>query len=201
MRSRARRSAGCGSRFSRSAGCATLVPPCTLSVLMRQARARIETFMAELTHTDVDAILRILDQMQGREIHLEIGELKLHVTAAGERAAERSASVPSPPAAVRPAAQAAAGSDAPAAPAAIPPGQVAVCAPTMGTFFRAESPGAKPYAEVGDRVKAADVVAIFEVMKLFSTLTAGVDGTVKAFLVANETLVAQDQPLILIQPD
>jgi biotin carboxyl carrier protein len=98
----------------------------------------------------------------------------------------------------RPAAESAA---EPAAPVATPPGHVAVRAPTMGTFFRAESPGAKPYAEVGDRVKAADVVGIFEVMKLFSTLTAGIDGTVTAFLVANETLVAQDQPLILIRPD
>jgi biotin carboxyl carrier protein len=83
----------------------------------------------------------------------------------------------------------------------IPPGQVAVRAPTIGTFYRAGSPGAKPYAEVGDRVNADDTVGVFEVMKLFSSLVAGVDGTVKAFLVANETLVEQDQPLILIEPD
>ena len=156
--------------------------------------------MAELTHTDVDAILRILDQMQGREIHLEIGELKLHVTAAGEPSAAPALPAQSAPAAAQPVGgPAAAPATAPAA--AIPPGHIAVRAPTMGTFFRAESPGAKPYAEVGDRVKAADVVGIFEVMKLFSTLTAGIDGTVTAFLVANETLVAQDQPLILIRPD
>jgi acetyl-CoA carboxylase biotin carboxyl carrier protein len=158
--------------------------------------------MAELTHTDVDAILRILDQMQGREIHLEIGELKLHVTAAGESSAAPALPAQSMPATDQPAERPAAESAAePAAPVATPPGHVAVRAPTMGTFFRAESPGAKPYAEVGDRVKAADVVGIFEVMKLFSTLTAGIDGTVTAFLVANETLVAQDQPLILIRPD
>ena len=157
--------------------------------------------MAELTHTDVDTILRILDQMQGREIHLEIGELKLHVTATGEPAVALPSPARSAPAEVQPAARSVAVSAEPAAAVAIPPGQFAVRAPTMGTFFRAESPGAKPYAEVGDRVKAADVVGIFEVMKLFSTLTAGIDGTVRAFLVANETLVAQDQPLILIQPD
>ena len=154
--------------------------------------------MAELTHTDVDTILRILDQMQGREVHLEIGELKLHVTASGEPPAARATAKRSAPAEIEPVA---APAPAPEPATAIPPGQCAVRAPTMGTFFRAESPGAKPYAEVGDRVKAADVVGIFEVMKLFSTLTAGIDGTVTAFLVANETLVAQDQPLILIQPD
>ena len=160
--------------------------------------------MAELTHNDVDAILRILDQMQGREVHLEIGELKLHVTAAGE--SSTAPALPTQPALAPAAGQpvarpAVASPPESAAPVAIPPGHVAVRAPTMGTFFRAESPGAKPYAEVGDRVKAADVIGIFEVMKLFSTLTAGIDGTVTAFLVANETLVAQDQPLILIRPD
>lgn len=158
--------------------------------------------MAELTHADVDTILRILDQMQGREVRLEIGELKIHVTPGRERPA---VAPPDPqplhadaPPGGKPASAAATES---IAPFAIPPGQVAVRAPTMGTFFRAESPGAKPYAEIGDRVTADAVVGIFEVMKLFSSLTAGVDGTVSAFLVANETLVEQDQPLILIRPD
>jgi len=71
----------------------------------------------------------------------------------------------------------------------------------MGTFYRADSPGAKPYAEIGDHVNPEDTVGMFEVMKLFSSLVAGVSGTVTAFLVANETLVEQDQPLILLHPD
>ena len=71
----------------------------------------------------------------------------------------------------------------------------------MGTFYRASSPGAKPHAEVGDRVGADDAVGVFEVMKLFSTLQAGVAGTVTAFAVANETLVEQDQVLVIVKPD
>lgn len=158
--------------------------------------------MAELTHADVDTILRILDEMQGREVHLEIGELKIHVTPGRERAAIAPSDPPPLQADAPPGGKPAPTSATESiAPFAIPPGQVAVRAPTMGTFFRAESPGAKPYAEVGDRVTADAVVGIFEVMKLFSSLTAGVDGTVSAFLVANETLVEQDQPLILIRPD
>ena len=157
--------------------------------------------MSELTHTDVDTILRILDQMEGREVHLQIGELKLHVIPGGAAAvsapaiptpAARSSETPSP---------AAESAIKPHPIAEIPPGQIAVRAPTMGTFFRAASPGAKPYAEIGDRVNSDDVVGVFEVMKLFSSLIAGVNGTVKAFLVANESLVEQDQPLILIEPD
>lgn len=158
--------------------------------------------MAELTHTDVDTILRILDQMEGREVRLEIGELKLHVTPGRAELPVVSAAPLAVEADAQPVRQPTPTSAEPSASSAvIPAGQVAVRAPTMGTFFRAESPGAKPYAEVGDRVEADDVVGIFEVMKLFSALTAGVKGTVSAFLVANETLVEQDQPLILIQPD
>jgi biotin carboxyl carrier protein len=156
--------------------------------------------VAELTHVDVDTILQIIDRMQGREVHLEIGDLKVHVTAGdGARA-----TVDAPPVsavAPEPRAQEQTVSRQPEIPATIPPGQVAVRAPTMGTFFRASSPGAKPYVETGDRVRADDTVCVFEVMKLFSSLTAGVNGTVTAILVANESLVEQDQPLILIRPD
>jgi biotin carboxyl carrier protein len=76
-----------------------------------------------------------------------------------------------------------------------------VRAPTIGTFYRADSPGAKPYVEVGDRVGPDDTVCVFEVMKLFSSLNAGVAGAVAAILVANESLVAEGQPLVLIKPD
>ena len=121
--------------------------------------------MSELTHTDVDTILRILDQMEGREVRLEIGELKLHVIPGST--AVVSAPQGSPPDAVAPTLPAADAAPRPRPPAEIPPGQVAVRAPTMGTFYRAGSPGARPYAEVGDRVKADDTVGVFEVMKLF----------------------------------
>ena len=70
----------------------------------------------------------------------------------------------------------------------------------MGTFYRASSPGAKPHAEVGDRVQPDDTVGVFEVMKLFSTLKAGVAGTIAAIPVSNEAMVQQDQVLIIIKP-
>jgi acetyl-CoA carboxylase biotin carboxyl carrier protein len=71
----------------------------------------------------------------------------------------------------------------------------------MGTFYRAATPGAKPYAEIGDHVAPEDAVCVFEVMKLFSTLKAEIAGTVTAIPLANETLVEPDQPLIVIKPD
>ena len=158
--------------------------------------------MAELTQEDVQTILKILDEMGDRDVHLEIGELKLHVTRG--RDASRAVSLPAQPAAAaaltRPAGDAASPRRSQAV-SEVPPGHVAVRAPTIGTFYRAPSPGTRPFVEVGDLVGADDTVCMFEVMKLFSSLRAGIAGAVAAILVANEALVEQDQPLILIKPD
>ncbi len=155
--------------------------------------------MAELTHDDVRKILEIIDGMGDAEVRLEIGELKLHVSRhaglASAAQAEFSSKIPVPSTA-----QPGAVPISPPPAVTVPPGQIAVRAPTMGTFYRASSPGAKPYVEVGDRVGPDDTVGVFEVMKLFSSLKAEVAGTVAAILVANETLVEQNQPLILIAP-
>jgi acetyl-CoA carboxylase biotin carboxyl carrier protein len=157
--------------------------------------------VAELTQEDVQSILKIIDEMGDRDIHLEIGDLKLHVTRG--RDAAHAVSLPSAPAPI--AAPVRPGETAAPAPrrasSEVPAGHVAVRAPTMGTFYRAASPGARPFVEVGDPVGPDDTVCMFEVMKLFSSLKAGVAGAVAAILVANESLVDQDQPLILIKPD
>ena len=162
--------------------------------------------MADLTHEDVEKILRIIDEMSDRDVHLEVGDLKLHVS-------RRGASAPVP--ALPPVAPAAELRDQPAAAPApvaaaatrtpakieIPPGHIAIRAPTMGTFYRAASPGAPPHAAINDHVAPDDAVGVFEVMKLFSTLKAGVAGTITAFPAANEALVQQDEVLVVIRPD
>ena len=146
--------------------------------------------MSDLTQEDVRTILKIIDEMGDRDVHLEIGELKVHVTHGGDAA--RAVSLPAEPSA----AVAPTRADADAAPprrshtvSEVPAGHIAVRAPTMGTFYRAASPGARPYVEIGDAVGPDDTVCMFEVMKLFSSLKAGVAGAVAAILVANESLV------------
>jgi acetyl-CoA carboxylase biotin carboxyl carrier protein len=157
--------------------------------------------VTDLTQEDVRTILKIIDEMGDRDVHLEIGELKLHVTRG--RDASRAVSLPAEPSAAMPMRVAADSSPTrrmqPAS--EVPPDHVAVRAPTIGTFYRAPSPGARPFVEVGAAVAPNDTVCMFEVMKLFSSLKAGVAGIVTAIPVANEALVEQDQPLILIKPD
>jgi acetyl-CoA carboxylase biotin carboxyl carrier protein len=162
--------------------------------------------VSDLTHDDVQKILRIIDEMTDRDVHLEVGDLKLHVSRRGAAAPVSPASPVVPAAELRappvsaPPPVAAAAASVPVN-AEIPPGHMAIRAPTMGTFYRASSPGAPPHAEIGDHVGPDDTVGVFEVMKLFSTLKAGVAGTITAIPAANEALVEQDQVLVVIQPD
>ena len=51
----------------------------------------------------------------------------------------------------------------------------------VGTFYRAPSPGAAPFIEVGDHVKKGQVIGIIEAMKLLNEVEADQDGVVKAF--------------------
>ncbi|WP_214410595.1 acetyl-CoA carboxylase biotin carboxyl carrier protein [Sphaerisporangium fuscum] len=89
---------------------------------------------------------------------------------------------------------------APAAVAETVPGaeEHQVCAPLVGTFYRAPAPGAKPFVEVGDTVVAGQQVGIVEAMKLMNGVEADRDGVVTAVLVQDGTSVEYGQPLITI---
>ena len=77
-------------------------------------------------------------------------------------------------------------------------GEIAIRAPMLGTFYRASAPGEKPFVEVGQKVKADDSVAVIEVMKLFNSIHAGVDGIVVRIDAENASLVEFNQVLIVI---
>jgi acetyl-CoA carboxylase biotin carboxyl carrier protein len=82
----------------------------------------------------------------------------------------------------------------------LPEGVAIVRAPMVGTFYRAPSPGAPPYVEVGSAVEPATQVGIIEVMKLMNAIEAGVKGVVREILAANAEPVEYGQPLMLIEP-
>ena len=73
-----------------------------------------------------------------------------------------------------------------------------VKSPMVGTFYRSASPGAKPFVEVGDEVKAGDPLCIIEAMKLMNEIEADRAGVVKAILVENGQPVEYGQPLVVI---
>lgn len=76
-----------------------------------------------------------------------------------------------------------------------------VTAPLAGTFYEAPSPEDSPFAEVGQTVKAGDIVCIVESMKVFTEIRAERSGTIVNILVGDEDIVRKDQELIEIQYD
>ncbi|MGE5151122.1 MAG: acetyl-CoA carboxylase biotin carboxyl carrier protein [Rhodospirillaceae bacterium] len=87
----------------------------------------------------------------------------------------------------------------PAAPApVVEPGHV-VKSPMVGTFYRASSPDAKPFVELGQAVKEGDPICIIEAMKIMNEIEADKDGTVTRVLCENGQAVEFGQPLFVIE--
>ncbi|MCB1836994.1 MAG: acetyl-CoA carboxylase biotin carboxyl carrier protein [Alcanivoracaceae bacterium] len=96
-----------------------------------------------------------------------------------------------------PAASAPTADAAPAASAPEPAGHL-VRSPMVGTFYRSPAPGANSFIEVGQQVRAGDVLCIVEAMKMMNQIEADKSGVVDAILVENGEPVEYDQPLIRI---
>jgi acetyl-CoA carboxylase biotin carboxyl carrier protein len=91
----------------------------------------------------------------------------------------------------------------PAAAAAAPAAasnQVTVKSPMVGTFYRSPSPGARSFVEVGQSVKAGQVLCIIEAMKMLNQIECETNGTIAAVIAENEKPVEFDQPLFVIDP-
>ena len=70
----------------------------------------------------------------------------------------------------------------------------------VGTFYRKPSPAEPVFVETGQAVKKGDSLCLIEVMKLYTTIEAPIDGTVKAIGANDAELVAHDQVLFVIEP-
>jgi acetyl-CoA carboxylase biotin carboxyl carrier protein len=152
---------------------------------------------------DLRKLKKLIDLVQESGIaELEVSEAdeKVRIVRGGPPTLEAAAFV-SPSAAVEgpspvPAALA---SPAPAAMAAPEIAGHTVKAPMVGTFYRAASPEAKPFVEIGDSVKAGQTICIIEAMKLMNEIEADVEGVVKAILAENGQPVEYGEPLFVIE--
>lgn len=94
-----------------------------------------------------------------------------------------------------------AASAAPEVPASVAPATDtghATKSPMVGTFYRAASPGAKAFVEVGDAVKEGQTLCIIEAMKILNEIEADKSGTVRKILAENGQAVEYGQPLFII---
>lgn len=74
-----------------------------------------------------------------------------------------------------------------------------VKAPMVGTVYLSANPNSKPFVEIGQTVKAGDVICLIEAMKMFNQIEADKSGVVTARLVDNGTPVEFNQPLFVIE--
>ena len=139
-----------------------------------------------LTDDDVREILRLIDESELEELRIETADFKLHVVR-GSRIADRGSQTQSPGTSHQSPAQA--------------DGLASIDAPMLGTFYRAEAPGAAPFVEVGARVEPDTVVCIIEVMKMMNSVPAGVSGTIAEVCAENAQLVEFGQPLFRVEPE
>jgi acetyl-CoA carboxylase biotin carboxyl carrier protein len=133
-----------------------------------------------LNEDDVREILRLIDESEVEELRIETETLSLHVLRGDAK-----------PARAEEASPAAERRDA--------DGLVTIEAPMLGTFYRAEAPGATPFVEVGARVEPDTVVGIIEVMKMMNSIPAGVAGTIVEVCAGNAEPVEYGAALFRVE--
>ena len=156
-----------------------------------------------LTYDEIAEIIKLIDSSSCDELVVETGDIKLVVRRNGASAGAAAEYVErgSAPVAVSAAAPRKARAAAPKVAAAdATAGQIEVAAPMVGTFYRAPSPEAKAFVDVGDVVGVGDALCLIEVMKLFTTINAEVAGRIVQIGAENGELVEYGRTLFVIEP-
>jgi len=126
----------------------------------------------------------LLSELGLSEIEAAVGEIRVRL--------QRGVPAPAPAAVERPA--------APLPAEAESASMVTIEAPMVGTFYRASSPTAEPYASEGDLVKEGQILCIIEAMKLMNEIESKVAGRIVKIFVENAHPVEFGQSLFLIDP-
>ena len=154
---------------------------------------------------DIKAIIDLMKKNSISEFELEKQEFKIRLRRSNGghgRDLDEGSAVPAyyPMPGVPAQLPAPASTGAPAPAAAPPSNEIEIKSPMVGTFYRAPSPEAANYAEVGAEVNADTVVCIIEAMKVFNNIKAECRGTIAKILVTNGQTVEFGQPLFLVKP-
>jgi len=141
-------------------------------------------------------LIDLVEESGIAELEVTEGEEKVRITRVSANAQVTYAqpmqfAAPAAPVAAAPVAEA-------AAPAASNNAN-AVKSPMVGTFYRSASPGAKPFAEVGQSVSVGDTLCIIEAMKLMNEIESDRAGVIKAILVEDGQPVEYGEPLFVIE--
>ena len=147
----------------------------------------------------IKTLIDLVEQSGISELEVREGEESVRISRQTSAPPVQQLIAPPMPAPVAAAPAAAAPAAAPTVPAAVADNRHIVRAPMVGTFYRAPSPGAKAFVEVGQTVKAGQVLCIIEAMKMLNQIEADKAGVVVEVLADNEKPVEFDQPLFAIE--
>ncbi len=145
-------------------------------------------------------LIDLVSESNVSELEITEAEGKVRIVKGGGAIVQQVMAAPmmaQPMAAAAPAVAAAAAPAAEAAPAAV--AGHSVKSPMVGTFYRAASPGAKAFVEIGAQVKEGDTLCIIEAMKILNEIEADKSGTVTRVLAENGQAVEYGQPLFVIE--
>jgi len=143
-------------------------------------------------------LIDLVSESNVSELEITEAEGKVRIVKGGGAVVQQVVAAPvlaQPAVAAAPAAAAAAAAPAPAA---APAGHT-VKSPMVGTFYRASSPGAKAFVEVGSQIKEGETICIIEAMKILNEIEADKSGTVTQILGENGQAVEYGQPLFVIE--
>ncbi|XDF36239.1 acetyl-CoA carboxylase biotin carboxyl carrier protein [Paracidovorax avenae] len=144
-------------------------------------------------------LIDLVSESNVSELEITEAEGKVRIVKSGGAVVQQFVAAPAPAPVAAPAPAAAAPAPVAELPApSVPAGHI-VKSPMVGTFYRASSPGAKAFVEVGSQVKEGDTICIIEAMKILNEIEADKSGTVTRILGENGQAVEYGQPLFVIE--
>jgi acetyl-CoA carboxylase biotin carboxyl carrier protein len=139
----------------------------------------------------VKKLIELLEESDVAEIEIHEGEESVRISRNSSAAPIAFAAPPAAAAAAVPAA-------APEPAAEREPEGHIIRSPMVGTFYRAASPGAKPFVDEGQGVSTGETLCIIEAMKILNQIETDKSGKVVEILVENGQPVEYNEPLFVI---
>ena len=160
-----------------------------------------------MEYKQIQELIKTINKSNISELSIEEGDFKITIKQEFSGAAHYVPMAPAMPVPAAPAPQVIQPAAAPAVPAPEKPAASPAAAtnlytiksPMIGTFYRSPSPDKPLFVNVGDEIKAGQVLCIIEAMKLFNEIESEVSGRVIKVVADDSSPVEYDQPLFLIE--
>ena len=158
--------------------------PCTRTV---QARLWRERKGGQMNLKEVEDLIALMNKNKLEEIEIEKGDWKIHLRKKGKKIVQEVSTSKEP------------AGEKPSPDLKQEKKFKQIKSPIVGTFYRASSPDAEPFVEVGDEIEKDQTLCIIEAMKVMNEIKSETKGKIKEILVENGEAVEFDQPLFTVE--